>query len=369
MNPLLEINDLHITAGKFSLQKIEFTLSREDYAIILGPTGCGKTVLLESIAGHHAPYRGTIYMEGRNITRLPPEQRYIGLAYQDSLLYPFMTVLENILFGARARGMAGDPKVRRHMDQLVEIMGIAHILNRCPAHLSGGEKQRVSLARAILTYPPLLLLDEPLSALDPQTRCAMQSLLREIHRGEGLGIIHVTHDFSEAMQLGTHLTVLKNGLIEQTGSPLDVFFHPATQFVARFLQGENLLPGTLLHEGGQLWFRQSDGPLLFGPLTINKEAAPPNTLSGKIITMLIRAGDIRLNPGAKITATNSWTASVSQIYFNRTHVDICCEGNGTWQTSLSLAEWREFGISAGVTVNLSVRPENLHIITEKQLPL
>lgn len=363
MSALLEIRGLQLNVGRFALQNMNISLQSSDYAIILGPTGCGKTLLLETIAGHYTPACGTIMMQGRNITGLPPEQRHIGLAYQDSLLYPFLTVKENILFGSRVRGKAGDPQIFRYLDHLVEAMSISHILGRYPEHLSGGEKQRVSLARAILKRPPLLLLDEPLSALDPRTRSAMQELLREIHTAEGLGIIHVTHDFTEAMQLGTYLAVLKKGVIEQAGRPLDLFFHPATAYVAGFLQGENLLPGKVLAMNGSSWFRQNNG-LLFGPLPPGSGAAAQNKHGLQTSTLLIRAGNIRLTRerGPAGSTPNSWAASISRIVLNRTHVDVYCTGNGSWQASLTLAEWRELQLAKGETVNLSVTPESLHII-------
>ncbi|NLI12002.1 ATP-binding cassette domain-containing protein [Pelotomaculum propionicicum] len=251
---LLEIHNMTINVGKFSLKDINFSMNPGDYVIILGPTGCGKTVFLEAIAGLRALNNGALFLNGKEITHLPPECRYIGVAYQDSLLYPFLSVKENILFGARARKMAGDPAILRRMEQLAEAMRINHLLDRYPRFLSGGERQRVSLARAILTRPPLLLLDEPLSSLDQQTRHALQDLLREIHATESLSIIHVTHDFSEALQLGKRMIVLHDGQVEQEGEPLDIFYHPATEFVAKFLQGENLIPGQVL---SQLRFREN----------------------------------------------------------------------------------------------------------------
>ncbi|GBF35192.1 molybdenum transport ATP-binding protein ModC [Desulfocucumis palustris] len=365
MNTLLEISGLHLNAGKFALKNINISMARSDYFMVLGPTGCGKTLLLETIAGLYMPAGGAIILQGRDITRLPPEQRSIGLAYQDSLLYPFLTVKENILFGSRGRGKAGDPQIRRHLEQLVEAMNISGLLDRYPAGLSGGERQRVSLARAIVKRPPLLLLDEPLSALDPRTRGAMQELLRQIHLREGLGIIHVTHDFTEAMQLGTCMAVLKNGAIEQRGAPCDIFFHPATVYVAGFLQGENLLAGTILTINGRRWFRQDNGPLLFGPLPLDCGAAIADNPGSQKRKMLIRAGNLRLGRQPPESANSiSWTASVSRIALNRTHADVYCHGSGNWQASLSLARWRELQLSAGERVNLWVNPENLHIIPE-----
>jgi len=361
---LLEVEGLRVDVGRFSLQDIGFSMARGEYVIILGPTGCGKTVLLESLAGLRPLEKGRIFLNGGEITHLPPEHRRLGFAYQDSLLYPFLNVEENILFGARARGIAGDPEVLGRMNRLVESMDIAHLLGRYPRFLSGGEKQRVSLARAILTHPPLLLLDEPLSALDPRTRIAMQDLLREAHRSEGLGIIHVTHDFSEALQLGTRLIVLNNGRIEQDGEPLDIFFHPATIFVAEFLQGENVIRGTTIIRDGRFWFKHPESPLLLGPLGIS------STAGGEIKPVLfIRAGNLIVDrsPESLVKASvavNKWTASIYHVTFNRTHVDVYCNGNGQWQASLSLARWRELRLSVGDRVTLSVGPEDLHVIPQ-----
>lgn len=361
---LLEVYNLTVNVGKFSLQDINFSIGPGDYVVILGPTGCGKTLFLEAIAGLRAPNRGALFLNGKEITHLPPEHRYMGFAYQDSLLYPFLSVKENILFGAKARKMAGNPEILRRMEQLAAAMNITHLLARYPRFLSGGERQRVSLARAILTRPPLLLLDEPLSALDQQTRHAMQELLREIHHTEGIGIIHVTHDFSEALQLGKRMLVLHDGQVEQEGEPLEIFYHPATQFVAKFLHGENLIPGRVLRQDDEQWFECGDGGFLLGPLPKNRL---PEGLSesGKLFTLLIRSGSIRLGRVAEgPAATNSWTARIKSVIIGSTHVDVYCHGNGRWQASLSLAEWQGLDLRRGEQVRLSVRPEHLHVISQ-----
>ncbi|TEB15046.1 Spermidine/putrescine import ATP-binding protein PotA [Pelotomaculum sp. FP] len=361
---LLEVYNLTVNVGKFSLKDINFLMGPGDYVIILGPTGCGKTIFLESIAGLRALNKGALFLNGKEITHLPPEHRYMGFAYQDSLLYPFMSVKENILFGAKARKMAGGPEILRRMEQLAAAMNITHLLDRYPRFLSGGERQRVSLARAILTRPPLLLLDEPLSALDQQTRHTMQELLREIHHTEGIGIIHVTHDFSEALQLGKRMLVLHDGQVEQEGEPLEIFYHPATEFVAKFLHGENLIPGRVLRQGGEQWFEYGDGDFLLGPL-------PKNCLteglskSGKLSTLLIRSGSIRLSRAAEgPAAANCWTARIKSVIIGSTHVDVYCNGNGRWQASLSLAEWQGLDLRRGEQVSLSVSPEHLHVIAQ-----
>lgn len=359
-NGLLEVKNLSVKTGSFSLSNVSFSINTSDYLMILGPTGSGKTILLECIAGLRPIQSGEIFLNGERITNIPPEQRHFGFAYQDSLLYPFLTVQENILFGAKARGMARNTKVQEHMYRLVEIMNISHILQRYPKHLSGGERQRVSLARALITKPPLLLLDEPLSALDPSTRLSLQNLLREIHTTESLGIIHVTHDFSEAMQLGTQMIVISNGSIVQSGVPLEVFFRPASLAVAKFLQGENLIKGTIITLDNATWFKPEHSQVLMGPLAgeLTSELA-----TEKDVMLMIRSSNLSLyQPGESPFGCISWPAEIECLSFNRTHVDVHCRGYGCWETSISLAQWQSQKLSKGDKVLLAVKPESCHLI-------
>lgn len=359
---LLKVTNLNVQAGKFGLRDITFSLEENKYLIILGPTGCGKTLLLETLAGLHKTGSGQIICRGLDITDSSPESRAFGFAYQDSLLYPFLTVKENILFGTKAKKLNAQPHLEKRANKLAEAMGISHLLSRYPAHLSGGEKQRVSLARAILLKPAVLMLDEPLSALDPQTRFAMQALLQEMHQTEELAVIHVTHDFNEALQLGTDLIVMNEGRIIQQGHPLEVFSYPESLFTAKFLLGENIIRGTIEKEQGKIWFKPQEGGMLLGPLEASQ-------IQGKLknnLSLLVRACNLRLQEieAGPVRSSNMWLALVKQIRYHRSHVAVTCEGNGRWQAVLSLAEWQRLALTEGSRVLLSVKGSDLHLITK-----
>ena len=247
---MIEINGLKVDLGGFLLQDINLDVEPGEYFIILGPTGAGKTVLLEAIAGLYPVLEGTIRVDGREITRLKPEKRGIGIVYQDQVLFPHLSVEENIAFGLKSM-KCPRRDVKPRVDIIAEVLGIAHLLRRSPPTLSGGEKQKVALARALVTEPAVLLLDEPLSALDPETKERMQRELAEIHRRLKVTMIHVTHDFEEAIALGDRVAVLNEGQIAQVGTAEDVLRRPNSEFVANFALSRNIFSGeTDVTDGG-----------------------------------------------------------------------------------------------------------------------
>ncbi len=361
--PLFQVTGLNVKAGKFALQNIAFSLHQQDYVIILGPTGCGKTMLLETIAGLRQATGGKVLLQEKDITSYPPELRGLGFAYQDSLLYPFINVEENILFGAKARKNDKNPATKKRLKTLAAAMNIAHLLKRFPASLSGGEKQRVSLARAILINPPVLLLDEPLSALDPQTRYTMRNLLREIHQTEKIGIIHVTHDFNEALQLGTQLLVMNQGQVLQKGTPIEVFNHPNSLFVADFLQCANIVKGQFKNINDTLWFADQANGWNIGPWP--PEKIPVN--HHKKSHLIIHAWQLRISPPGNLLPESRccyWQASIKSIIIHSTHVEIICQGKGLWHIHLSRDEWQKLNLRVGHTVDLSVKIDDLHLIED-----
>jgi len=230
---MLRVEHIYKKLGNFRLEDISFEVEKGEYFVILGPSGSGKTIILEAIAGINDIDKGSIYLNGDNITASPPEQRNVGFVYQDYLLFPHLTVKENIIFGLKAKKMNRD-SIEEIINEVVVMLEINHLLNRDPLTLSGGEQQRVAFARAIVTSPKLLLLDEVSSALDPCTKQAFQCNLKKYHYKLQTTTIHVTHDFNEAKYLADRIAVIGNGKIHQIDTPDQIFNHPNSEFVANF---------------------------------------------------------------------------------------------------------------------------------------
>lgn len=236
---MLKINHIYKSFGEFKLKDIHFQVNDGEYFVILGPTGNGKTVILETIAGMYNLDKGDIYIDDLNITNVPPERREVGLVYQSYLLFPHLSVRDNIIFGLKAKKI-GKKESNIVLNDIVEMLNIKHLLNRKPENLSGGEKQRVAFARAIVTKPKLLLLDEVTSALDPNTKREFQMNLKKIHRRLKTTTIQVTHDFEEALYLADRIGIINNGEICEIGTPEDIFNNPKTDFAAKFVYNNNL---------------------------------------------------------------------------------------------------------------------------------
>lgn len=240
----IQLDGLSVDLAEFHLREIDLDISAGEYFVILGPTGSGKTVLLETIAGLYAPHGGHIFVDGEDIIDMPPESRAIGFVYQDYALFPHLTVAANIAFGLKLRRVE-QQDINEQVSTMSRLLGIDHLLDRMPKTLSGGEQQRIALARALIIKPRLLLLDEPLSALDPETRDGLQRELTHIHRELGTTTLHVTHNFEEAVALGDRIAVVNKGRVIQVGTPDDIFRRPASEFVARFVGVRNIFQGQI----------------------------------------------------------------------------------------------------------------------------
>lgn len=241
---ILKIENLTVRFDSFTLEKISLNVCRGDYMALLGLSGAGKTVLLEALAGMVKPAEGIIIMNGKDITRHAIQDRRIGLVYQDLSLFPHFTVYDNIAFPLRNQSIK-KKDIKRLISDLAEKTGSSHLLHRYPGTLSGGEAQRVALARTLASNPEILLLDEPLSNLDVKLKAGLRTVLRNIHQS-GKTVIHVTHDFMEAATLANKVAVVENGRLVQQGKPEEVFRHPKTEFVARFSGIKNLFRSKII---------------------------------------------------------------------------------------------------------------------------
>jgi putative spermidine/putrescine transport system ATP-binding protein len=224
-----------------------FNLSAEkgEFVSFLGPSGCGKTTTLRMIAGFEKPTGGSIVINGEDVTYTAPNKRNVGMVFQSYALFPNMTVADNVAFGLKVRKRPAD-QIRKRVDELLEIVNLPDKGNRFPYQLSGGQQQRVALARALAFEPQVLLLDEPLSALDAKIRVALRKEIRSIQRQLGITTVYVTHDQEEALSLSDRVVVMNEGRIEQLGTPSEIYNFPATPFVASFVGTLNLLPATIV---------------------------------------------------------------------------------------------------------------------------
>ena len=226
--------------GSVAVDSINLRIASGSYCCLLGPSGCGKSTTLRMIAGHESTTSGDILLDNRNITILPAAARGTAMMFQSFALFPHLTALDNVAFSLKMKGVDKTTRLARAQD-LLERVAMGHLAQRKPGELSGGQQQRVALARALITQPRVLLLDEPLSALDPFLRIQMRAELRRWQKELGLTFIHVTHSQEEAMALADTMVVMNQGRIEQVGSPHEIYNQPATEFIARFMGGHNVL--------------------------------------------------------------------------------------------------------------------------------
>ena len=240
--------------GDFRLRNINLSIENNEYFVILGPTGAGKTVILELISGMYKPDQGEILIHGRNVTEKDPEERHIGFVYQDYMLFPHLDVEKNITFGLKLKKYP-ENEIKQRLSRMARLLNIEPLLKRYPSTLSGGEQQRTAIARALMTEPEVLLLDEPLSALDPRSKELFQQELKHIHQQTKTTTIHITHDFNEALVLADRIGVMLDGEIVQSGYPEEIFQKPESPMVAEFVGMENVYSGEIVVKGTDQYAR------------------------------------------------------------------------------------------------------------------
>ena len=299
-SPLLRIDGVHAVYGDtVALHDISLDIADNEFFALLGPSGCGKTTLLRSIAGFETPQSGRIELDGEDLLGMAPHRRPVNMMFQSYALFPHLSVEKNIAYGLESEGLGRD-EVRTRVGEVMEVVGLGALAKRRPAQLSGGQRQRVALARAIVKRPRLLLLDEPLSALDRQVRASMQLELKRLQHEVGLTFVVVTHDQEEAMSMADRIAVLRDGRLEQLATPQELYSAPATRFVASFIGSANLFDGTAVAGGVEV-------PGV-GVVPVDTHALP----HGSAATAAVRPEDVELTTDA---ATATLRGTVVDTYF------------------------------------------------------
>ena len=349
MSQYLRLEGIRKNFGAFqALHDIQLSIAKGEFVCFLGPSGCGKTTLLRIIAGLETQTAGSIHQAGRDISVLPPAQRDYGIVFQSYALFPNLTVADNVAYGLVNRKQPR-ADIAKRVDELLKLVGLPGSGPKFPAQLSGGQQQRIALARALATKPGLLLLDEPLSALDALERVRLRQEIRSLQNQLGVTTVMVTHDQEEALSVADRIVVMNHGVIEQVGTPMQVYRDPATPFVADFVGKINVLPGRL-HPGRVLQIGASRFEC-----TLDADAA-------RDVRVYLRPEDLLARPIA-VGDANVFEATIEKIEFlgSSCHVSVRSAENGPQPLTvyLSLNFIAEQSLAIGSRLPLRVMPERM----------
>lgn len=351
--PYLEVKDLWKLYGSFvALRDVSLQINEGEFICFLGPSGCGKTTLLRAIAGLDPQTRGTIHQGGKDISTLPPSQRDYGIVFQSYALFPNLTIEKNIAFGLE-NTKRPRAEIATRVQELLELVGLAEHGKKYPAQLSGGQQQRIALARAMAISPGLLLLDEPLSALDAKVRLHLRHEIKELQRKLGVTTIMVTHDQEEALAMADRVVVMNHGVIEQVGTPTEIYRDPATLFAADFIGDANKFAGTALGDA-----------IRMGEIVLN--CANNTFADGAPITAVIRPEDIIPHGDEMELASqqrNAVRLTIMQMEFLgsfwRAYLKGPQIGDETLIANFSINAVRRLGLSAGTDTTIELPCERL----------
>ena len=360
---MIRLEGVTVQVGSFTLDEVSLVVPAGGYGLIIGPTGSGKTTLLEAIAGHEPLRRGRIALRDEDVTTAAPEQRRVGFVYQHYHLFPHLTVGENIGYGLRRE--APDARTGRIRD-LAETLGLIPLLSRSVRGLSGGEQQRIALARALAPRPNILLLDEPFAAVDPATRRVLRRELRTLHEREGITTLQVTHDFEDAMRLGDVVAVLADGRIAQSGTPDAVFRYPNSAFVAEFIGTGTVLRGIVARLPQSSRAERSDPAARFAGLFRS------GSLSLEVVAeregeayAVIRPADLLLSrtEGHEPAPRNRFPAVITRVERGSAVAQVHLDAGGTALVAAVMSSTaEELGLASGVPVAVAIKATAIHLI-------
>ncbi len=346
-----------------ALEDLSLAARPGEFLTLLGPSGCGKTTCLRLLSGFEQPDAGAVFLAGQEVTRRPPYEREVNQVFQSYALFPHLSVRDNVAFGLRMKRLAAGV-IERRVQGVVELVALDGLLDRRPAQLSGGQKQRVALARALVCEPKVLLLDEPLSALDARLRAQVRGELRALQRRLGLTFVFVTHDQEEALTLSDRVAVLNAGRVEQVGRPEDIYHRPASRFVAGFVGEANLLAAEIAGRVGDTWTCRLTGEGGGTVFHVHVSAAPthPALTTGQAVTLLIRPERVRVSAaGGATDAPNTFRAVVAGRTFQGAATGLTLHVAGT--PPLALRAWQGGDAPAtGSAVVITVDPADVGLL-------
>ena len=339
----------HITKGfgeKTVLNDVSLNVKRGEFVTILGSSGCGKTTMLRILAGFETPTSGKIRMNGHDITTMPPYRRPMNTVFQRYALFPHLNVYENIAFGLKLQGIK-EKEMDRRVIQALKMVGMSDYEERDVNSLSGGQQQRVAIARAIVNKPHVLLLDEPLSALDHKMRKDMQLELKQMHKKLGITFIYVTHDQEEALTLSDTIIVMNDGVIQQIGTPTDIYNEPANSFVANFIGESNILNGRMLKD------------MEVEVMGVNAECVDKGFATDDPVDVVIRPEDVYM---LKKPEAGMWRGKVSSCIFKGVHYEMFVDTPNGYEVQVH--DYNAF--EAGTEVGMLVKPEDIHVMKKER---
>ncbi len=354
----LEVVDVTKRFGDFTaLQDISLQIDEGELVCFLGPSGCGKTTLLRAIAGLDFQTSGRIYQKGRDISDLPPTERDFGIVFQSYALFPNMTAARNIGYGLVSR-KEGRKAIRDRVAELLELVGLPDSGEKYPAALSGGQQQRVALARALATSPGMLLLDEPLSALDAKVRVHLRHEMKELQRSLGITTIMVTHDQEEALSMADRIVVMNHGIIEQVGTPVEIYRNPASAYVADFVGAMNFLQGEVVGEGR----------VRIGQVELAFDGRGAGFAEGDAVVVCIRPEDVAVRD-AESHESNRYTMAVHDVEFLGSFCRASLETDALEGdpiiADLSINLMRDFDLERGNSIQVAFPRDRLQVFADR----